>query len=157
MAIAARSTRSGPVRSRPRAAALALVLAVVAMLPAGCATDTIVAPAHAIRPLMPDVFITARLVLENGCPLLDDASGKLLPIWPEGVNIQGTTMRLREAPVAEVGEVVRLGGRWVGLDEVADELLAPLPIACAGRGRVFWVQTFELQAPNGNAEGEPGV
>ena len=135
----------------------ALVLAVVATLPAGCATDTIVAPAHAIQPVMPDVFITAKLVLENGCPLLDDASGTLLPIWPEGVNIQGTTMRLREAPVAEVGEVVRLGGRWVDFDDVADALLAPLPVGCAGNGRVFWVQTFELQAPNGNPEAGPAV
>ena len=124
---------------------------------AGCATDAIVAPAHAIRPAMPEVFITATLVLENGCPLLDDASGTLLPIWPEGVNIQGTSMRMRDAPVARVGEVVRLGGRWVGLDDLADELLAPLPVACAGNGRVFWVQTFELQAPGGTQQAEPAV
>ena len=156
LAISARRTATGSVRRRPwRPAALAL--AVLAIVSAGCTTDTIVAPAHAIRPVMPEVFVTAQLVLENGCPLLDDATGKLLPIWPEGVNIRGTTMRLREAPVAEVGEIVRLGGRWVGLEDVADDLLAPLPVGCAGNGRVFWVQTFELQPPGGALEAGPAV
>ena len=136
---------------RVRAGALALLLGagvLVANVIAACSSGSIVPPAHAIRPVMPEVVITAKLVLENGCPLLDDASGSFLPIWPEGVNIQSGSLRIRDAPVADVGEVVRLGGRWLGQDEVAKELLDPLPVECSGNGRVFWVQTFELLAPN---------
>jgi hypothetical protein len=131
--------------------------AATALLASACGTGSIVAPAHAIRPVMPDVFITAKLVLENGCPLLDDANGTLLPIWPEGVNLQGSTLRMREAPVGDVGEVVRLGGHWLVPDEVGEVLLAPLPVACSGSGRVFWVQTFELLPPEAASEAERAV
>lgn len=125
-----------------------LRLLVIVGLVAACGSGSIVPPAHAIKPIMPEVVITAKLVLENGCPFLDDSSGTFLPIWPQGANIQGQTLRMRDAPVADVGEIVRLGGRWLGRAELAKDLLDPLPTECSGNGRVFWVQTFELSAPD---------
>ena len=112
----------------------------------GCAAEPIVAPAHPIRPAMAAVHLMGTVTVENRCPLLNDGSGSLLPIWPEGVNVSGGMLRMRDAPVTRIGDVVEVGGRWVSLADVADDLLAPLPAGCTGRGRVFWVEQFEFGA-----------
>jgi hypothetical protein len=129
-------------------------LLVALLVVAGCTTSqpsvqpttgpTAALPTHKGLSGGPAALLTATLVADGGCVYASstDPTGRWLPIWPLGFQLDGQSIKNGSDVVAVISGVVKLGGGEYHASQVdffRTLLTSPIPDAC--QSDEYWLVT----------------
>jgi hypothetical protein len=128
----------------------AVAVLVAALAVSACGTSVSSLPTHRLVGEGPTALTEGTLVDRDGCVLIATQTGESLVLWPPGHGRVGSQIVRSGMPVAQIGEVVELGGGEYGDDSFdflqRDLLENDIPTEC--RSPRYWLATtIEPQAP----------
>jgi len=130
------------------------VAAFVVVLAAACGSSTSSLPTHALGPTdsAPAGVITGTLTERAGCVFVTGEESPLLVVWPRSYVRLGQQIMDDGKPVAQIGELVRLGGGSISYELLQrPPLSADIPASC--RTGIYWMTTGilpSLPSPTGS-------